>query len=74
MNYSIEIRNCKIDHLTEGFRQLFVMVFLDFVKKVLTRFADDFMKEKPFYCSCGNDKNFIRKTISFERAEAVALR
>lgn len=51
-----------------------MMVFLDFVKKVLTRFADDFMKEKPFYCSCGNDKNFIRKTISFERAEAVALR
>ena len=64
VNYSIEIRNCKIDHLTDVFKQLFVMVFSDFVKAVLKQFGDDFMKmkKKPFHCLCGNDRNFIWKT------------
>jgi len=37
----------------------------EFVKEILTTFADDIMKraEKPFCCDkCGNNVSFIRKT------------
>lgn len=64
INYSVEVEKCNIDHLTAIFKQLVVMVLEDFVKTVLAKFADDFMKmaRKPFSCMCGNDRDFIWKT------------
>ena len=64
-NYSIELKDCKIDYLIAVFRQLLVYILTDFIKTTLETFAADIMKKdkKPFCCEkCKNDMPFIWKT------------
>jgi hypothetical protein len=64
-NYSLELKECKIDYLIMTFRQLLVHIATDFIKITLEHFANEIMKQakKPFSCEkCGNSMTFIWKT------------
>ena len=65
LNYSVEVKECKVDFLIAVFKQLLVFVLTDFIKTALEKFAEEIMeqKKKPFHCEgCGKNTDFIWKT------------
>ena len=76
LNYSVELKECKIDFLISVFKQLIVILLTDFIKETLKQFAEEIMKQKkkPFNCEgCGNDMNFIWKTKNAKNMKLTTI-
>ena len=63
-SYEINLDSCRSSAIITVFTKLLPLIIGDLYHLILLSFGERYMQEeeKPFFCACGNNKNFIWKT------------
>lgn len=73
--YSINLDSCRDSAIIAIFTKLLPLILGDLYHLVLRAFAESYMKDaqKPFFCDCGNNEDFIWKTKSGKQTEFKSM-